>query len=181
MLDTADIVRDRDFSSTTRSDTLVAKPREIEAMSKSSFASEETKVYRLTLFYRVYHFVVGIAALVGAVWCYHFLILAAGLALFSVFMIARPLVMKVTVDQNSVAVKGMFSESSMQRSSITAFERIHTGKGSCLMFRGNDESESLMIPEILFGFDEAWEAWLNTYRDLSDDKPISLFGGRSGE
>ena len=126
---------------------LVAKLREIEAMNKSSFASKETKVYRLTLLYRVYHFVVGIAALVGAVWCYHFLILAAGLALFSVFMIARPLVMKVTVDQQSVAVKGMFSESSMQRSSITAFERIHTGKGSCLMLRGNDESQSLMIPD----------------------------------
>jgi hypothetical protein len=150
-------------------------------MNKSSFASEETKVYRLTSLYRVYHFVVGIAAFGGAVWCFHFPILAAGLALFSVFMIARPLVMKVTVDQQSVTVKGMFSESSMQRSSITAFERIHTGKGSCLMLRGTDESKSLMIPDMLFGFDEDWEDWLNTYRDLSGDKPISLFGDRSGE
>jgi hypothetical protein len=149
-------------------------------MNKSSFASEETKVYRLNLVYRVYHFVVGIAALVGAVWCYHFLILSAPLALFSVFMIVRPLVMKVTVDQYSVTVKGMFRESSMQRPSITAFERIHTGRDNYLMLRGNDEGESLMIPD-MFGFDEAWEDWLNTYRDLSDDKPISLFGDRSSE
>jgi hypothetical protein len=61
-------------------------------------------VYRLNLFYRVYHLVVGIAALVGAVWCYRFLIMSAGLALFAVFMIARPLVLKVTVNQYSVTV-----------------------------------------------------------------------------
>lgn len=149
-------------------------------MTKSSIAPDETKVYRLNLAYRVYHFVVGIAALVGAVWCYHFLILSAGLALFSVFMVARPLVMKVIVDRYSITVKGMFSESLMHRSSITAFERIHTGKDNYLMLRGNNEGESLMIPD-MFRFDEAWEDWLNSYRDLSDDKPISLFGNRSGE
>jgi hypothetical protein len=143
-------------------------------MGESSFASSETKVYRLNLLYRVYHFVVGTAALVGAVLSYHFLLLSIVLVLFSVFMIARPLVLKVTVDQSSVTVKGMFSESSLQRSAITAFERIHTGKDNYVMLRGTDESESLMIPE-MFGFDEAWEDWLSTYRDLSDDKPLTLF------
>lgn len=143
-------------------------------MSESSFASLQTKVYRLNLPYRVYHFVVGIAALVGAVLSYHFLILSAVLILFSVFMIARPLVLKVTVDQSSVTVKGMFKESSLQRSAITAFERIHTGKDNYVMLRGTDGSESLMIPN-MFAFDEGWEEWLSTYRDLSDDKPLSLF------
>jgi hypothetical protein len=149
-------------------------------MNKSSFASEETKVYRLSSVYRIYHFAIGIAAVVGAVWCYHFLVLSAVLTLFAVFMIARPLVMKVTVDQYSVTVNGMFSESSIQRSSITAFERIHAGKDNYLMLRDDDESESLMIPG-MFGFDEEWEEWLNAYRDVSDDKPISLFGNRSSE
>jgi hypothetical protein len=38
----------------------------------------------------------------------------------------------------------------------------------------SDEKECLVIPDI-FGFDDDWDDWLSTYRDLSDDKPISLF------
>lgn len=83
--------------------------------------------------------------------------------------------MKVTVDAHAVTFKGMFSESSLRRTSVTAFERIHTGKGNLLMLRGEDGSDSLTIPADMFAFDEAWEDWLNTHRDLSDDKPISLF------
>jgi hypothetical protein len=37
-----------------------------------------------------------------------------------------------------------------------------------------DEGENLVIPDI-FGFDDAWNDWWGTYRDLSDDKPIGLF------
>lgn len=57
---------------------------------------------------------VGIAALIRAVLSYHFLLLSVVLALFSVFMIVRPLVLKVTVDQSSVTVKGMFGENSLR-------------------------------------------------------------------
>ena len=144
-------------------------------MNESSFASGKTKVYRLNWAYRLYHFAVGAAALVGAVMAYHFLILSVVLALFSIFMISRALVMAVTVDPFSVTFKGLFSENSLQRSSITAVETKHTGKGDILILWGNiDEKESLAIPD-LFAFDEDWDSWLSTYRDLSDDKPISLF------
>jgi hypothetical protein len=97
-------------------------------MSEASFAYQEIKVYRLNSVYRLYHFAVGTAALIGAVKYHDFLILAVGLALFSVLIIARPLVMAVTVDQSSVTFKGMFSEDSIQRTSITAVETKHTGK-----------------------------------------------------
>jgi hypothetical protein len=147
----------------------------MDSMNDSSFATTEVKVYRFSRVYRLYHFAVGAAALVGAVKCYSFLILAVVLALFSMFMIARPLVMAVTVDQFSVTFKAMFSENSLQRSSITAVETIHTGRGDILRLWGNtDEKERLDIPG-LFSFDDAWDNWWSTYRDLSDDKPISLF------
>jgi hypothetical protein len=148
---------------------------EMETMSQLSFASSEAEVYRFNLLYRLYHFAVGAAALVGAVLSYHFLILSIGLGLFSVFMISRPLVMAVSVDHDSVTCKGMFSENSIQRSSITAVEFQSTGKGRYLILWGNvDERENLTIPD-LFAFDEAWDDWLRSYRDLSDDKPLSLF------
>lgn len=144
-------------------------------MNESSFASLEMKVYRLNWFYRLYHFAVGAAAIVGAVMYHEFLILATGLALFSLFMIARPLVMAVIVDQFFVTFKGTFSKKSLQRSSITAVETKHTGKGSLLILWGNiDKKESLVIPA-LFNFDDAWDCWWRTFRDLSDDKPIGLF------
>ena len=144
-------------------------------MSETSFASSETKVYRFNLVYRWYHFAVGTAAVVGAVLCRDFLLLAIVLALFAVFMIARPLVMAVTVDQLSVTFKGMFSENSIERSSITAVEIKHTGRTPSVILWGNiDEKECLVIPD-MFGFDDGWNDWLSTYRDLSDDKPLSLF------
>jgi hypothetical protein len=144
-------------------------------MNESSFASGETKIYRVNWFFRLYHFAVGAAVLVGAAMAYHFLILSVVLALFGVFMISRPLVMAVTVGQYSVRFKKVFSESSLQRSSITAVETKHTGKGAILILSGNiDEKESLAIPDF-FAFDDDWDNWLSTYRDFSDDKPISLF------
>ncbi|HLW83341.1 MAG TPA: hypothetical protein VKS20_14985 [Candidatus Acidoferrales bacterium] len=144
-------------------------------MSESSLASGETKVYRLNLVYRLYHFAIGAAALVGAVLVHDFLVLSVVLALFGVFMISHPLVMAVTVDQYSVRFKSVFSERSLQRSSITAVETKHTGKGNILILWGNiDEKESLAIPD-LFAFDDDWDNWLSTYRNLSDNKPISLF------
>jgi hypothetical protein len=101
--------------------------------------------------------------------------MSAGLVLFAIFMIARPFVTNVTVDPSSVTVNAIFSGNSIERSSITAFEVKNTGKGSLLILRGNtDEDEKLVIPD-LFSFDDAWNDWLSTYRDLSDDKPISLF------
>ena len=144
-------------------------------MNQSSFASQKIKVYRFNWAYRLYHFGVGAAAIVGAVLCREFMVLAIGLTLFSVFMIARPLVMAVIVDQSSVTFKGMFSTDSLERSSITAVQTQHTGKGDILILWGNiDEKENLAIPD-LFGFDDDWDDWWSTYRDLSDDKPISLF------
>lgn len=144
-------------------------------MSESSFASSETKVYRFNLVYRWYHFAVGAAAAVGAVLCRDFLVLAIVAALFAMFMIARPLVMAVTVDRLSVTFKGMFSEKSIERSSITAVESKHTGKTPILILWGDiDEKESLVIPD-MFSFDDGWDTWLSTYRDLSDNKPLSLF------
>jgi hypothetical protein len=143
-------------------------------MNPSSFALG-TKVYRLNWAYRLYHFAAGVTTFVGAIMVHHFWILSVVLVLFSMFMIARALAMAVTVDQFSVTSKGLFSKNSLQRSSITAIERQHTGKGNCLILWGNlDEKESLTIPDI-FAFDDAWDDWLSTYKDLSDDKPLSLF------
>jgi hypothetical protein len=50
---------------------------------------------------------------------------------------------------------------------------VPSGKYNYVTLRGT-ESESLMISE-MFGFDEAWEDWLSTDRDSSDDKPLTLF------
>jgi hypothetical protein len=156
-------------------DELVAMCGGTARMNGFSFASGETKVYRFNWFYRLYHFGVGATALVGAVMVYHFLILSVVLALFAVFMICRPLVMAVKLDQFSVTVKGPFSEKSLQRSSIKAIETRSYGKGRYLILWGDiDEKESLTIPN-LFAFDEVWDDWLSTCRDLSDNKPISLF------
>jgi hypothetical protein len=146
-----------------------------EKQQESWFASGETKVYRLNLAYRLYHFAVGGAALIGAALCYHFLALSVVLVLFGAFMISRPLLAKVIVDQYSVTLKSMFSENSLRRASITAIERKHTGKGNLLILWGNlDEKENLTIADV-FAFDDAWDDWLRTFRDLSDDKPLSLF------
>jgi hypothetical protein len=145
-------------------------------MDRSSFASSERKVYRFNWFYQWYHFIMGAVFIGAAVAFHHFLILSIGAALFSGFMISRPLVTVVIVDQYSVTLKGMFSEHSLQRSSITAVETVSTGKGPLLILRGNiDEKESLTIGVNLFAFDQAWDDWLSTYRDLSDNKPLSLF------
>jgi hypothetical protein len=145
-------------------------------MDRSSFASSEKKVYRFNRLYRWYHFIMGAVFLGAAVASHHFLIVSMGAALFSAFMISRPLVTGVIVDQYSVTVKGMFSAHSLQRSSITAIETVSTGKGPLLILLGNnDEKESLSIGVNLFAFDQAWDEWLSTYRDLSDNKPLSLF------
>jgi hypothetical protein len=76
--------------------------------NESSFAFGEVKVYRLSRLYRVYHFVVGAAVLVGAVLAHQFFILSVLLIPFSAFMISRPLVMAVIVDQLSVTYKALF-------------------------------------------------------------------------
>jgi hypothetical protein len=115
------------------------------------------KVYRFNWAYKLYHFGVGALAFVGAILCHDFLFLAAVLVLFSIFMISRPLVMAVTVDQYSVTFKGMFSSNSLLRSSITAVETQHTGKNPSLILWGNiDEKECLVFPDI-FGFDDDWD------------------------
>lgn len=153
-------------------------------MNDSSFASTEKKVYRFNSLYRWYHFIVGAVFLVVAVLLAilthnGLLIFSIPIALFSVFMVARPLTSAVTVDQYSVTSKDMFSERSLPRSSITAIERVHTGKGTLLVLRGNvEEKEELVIPLDLFAFDAAWDNWLSTYRDLSSDTPLSLFPPR---
>lgn len=145
-------------------------------MNESSFASSEGKVYRFNRFYRWYHFVVGSVFLVTAVVVHDFLILSILVALFSVFMIARPIVTSVTLDQYSVTVKGMFSEGSLRRSFITAIETRATGRGTLLILRSDtDEKEELTIGVNLFAFDDAWDDWLKTYRNLSHDKPLNLF------
>src|SRR5262249_31233371 len=132
--------------------------RRTESMN-DSFASGETKVYRFNRFYRLYHFGVGAAAFVGAVMVYDFRILSVVLALFAIFMICRPLILAVKLDQFSVTVKGLLSEKSLQRSSITAVETRSTGKGSYLILWGNiDRKESLTVPN-LFAFDQAWDDW----------------------
>jgi hypothetical protein len=145
-------------------------------MNKSSFALLGKNVYRFNSLYRWYHFVVGAVFLVAAVLLRDLWILSVLVALFSVFMVARPLTTAVIVDQYSVTLKRMFSENSLPRSSITAIERVHTGKGTLLTLWGKmEEKEKLSIAVNLFAFDEAWDDWLSTYRDLSSDKPLSLF------
>jgi hypothetical protein len=142
-------------------------------MNRSSFASSEKKIYRFNSLYRWYHFTVGVVFLAAPVLKHSPLIFSIPLALFSTFMIARPLTSAVIVDQYSVTLKTVFSERSLQRSSITSIER---SKGTSLILRGNaEEKEKLEIPVALFTFDEAWDDWLSTYRDLSSDKPLSLF------
>jgi hypothetical protein len=144
-------------------------------MSASSFATHETKVYRFSKLYQGYHFGVGAAALIAAVWWIDLWVLAIGLIPFAAFMIARPLLMKVTVDKDCVTLKGMYAEDSLERSSITAVETSNAGKSRYLILWGNlDEKECLMIPD-MFGFDDEWSDWWDTYRDLSASKPLSLF------
>jgi hypothetical protein len=150
-------------------------------MNKSSFASAERKVYRFNRFYRWYHFIVGavflvVAVLVAVMTDNGLLIFSILIALFSVFMIARPLTSAVIVDQYSVTCKGILSERSLPRSSITAIERVAAGKGTLLVLRGNvEKKEELSIPVILFSFDEDWDDWLKHIQDLSSDTPLSLF------
>lgn len=147
----------------------------MKPMSESSFATPEIKIYKLNRIYQLYHFAVGVAALAIAATCFSFFILALAAVLFSAFMIARPLIMAVVVDQFSITFKGMFSQNSLLRSSVTAVEVIDTGKGNILRLWGNiDEKEKLDISD-LFSFDEAWDDWWNSFRDLSADKPIRLF------
>jgi hypothetical protein len=145
-------------------------------MNDPSFASGEAKVYRMNSVYRIYHFVFGAAVLVGAVLSYNLLPLSIVLALFSVLLISRPFAAAVTLDQSSVTLKATFSERSLQRSSITAIERVHTGRANYLVLWGNlDEKVNLTINYDVFAFDEGWDHWLSAFRDLSDDKPLSLF------
>jgi hypothetical protein len=145
-------------------------------MDRSSFVFSERKVYRFNRLYLWYHIVVGAGFLGAAVALHHVLILSIVAALLSGFMISRPLVTAVIIDQYAVTLKGVFSEHSLQRSTITAIETVGTGGGPLLILRGNpEEKESLAIGVNLFAFDEAWDDWLSTYRDLSDDKPLSLF------
>jgi hypothetical protein len=146
----------------------------VKALDRSSFASSEKKVYRFNSLYRWYHFAVGAVFLVTAVVKNTPLIFLIPILLFSAFMIARPLTSAVTVDQYSVTLKTMFSEHSLNRSSITSIERVNTGKGTSLILRGNTKEE-LVIGVNLFAFDQAWDDWLSTYKDLSSDKPLRLF------
>ncbi len=146
-------------------------------MNKSSLALSEKKVYRFNSLYCWYHFVFGaVFLIVAAVLMRDLWILSIPLALLSIFMVARPLTTAVRVDQYSVTFKQMFSVNSLPRSSITAIERVHTGKGTLLTLWGNmEEKQELSIPVSLFAFDEDWYNWLSTYRDLSSDKPLTLF------
>src|SRR5579862_8778899 len=139
-------------------------------MSKSSFALSETKVYRFNSLYRWYHFVAGSGFLLAAVLARDLWIFSIPIALLSVFMLARPLTTAVIVDQYSITLKSMFSENPLPRSSITAIERVNIGKGTLLTLWGNaKEKERLSVSVNLFAFDEAWDEWLSTYRDLSSD------------
>jgi hypothetical protein len=86
-------------------------------MDESSFASLGPKVYRLSWLWRLYHFAYGLVCMIGAVMLGAVMrqddssiLVAVGLALVSLFMIARPFVMAVTVDRLSVTFKGTFSE-----------------------------------------------------------------------
>lgn len=145
-----------------------------EKQNEPSFPSGGIKVYRFNRLYRVYHFVVGAAALVGAVLVHPVFILSILSVLFSVLMISRPLVMAVTVDQSSVTYKGLFSEKSIRRSSITAVETKSVGRRCLILWGDIDQKEELVIPD-LFAWDEGWDHWWSNYSDLSDNKPISLF------
>lgn len=146
-------------------------------MNGSSFALSEKKVYRFNSIYRWYHFIFGavffiaaVAVLMPDLW-----ILSIPMALLSIFMVARPLTTAVIVDPYSVTLKRMFSENALPRSSITAIERVHAGRGTLLRLQGNENKEELSIPVNLFAFDRDWDEWLSTYKDLSSDKPLSLF------
>lgn len=145
-------------------------------MNNPSFASSEKKVYRFNGFYRWYHFIGGAAFLIAAVSAHDLWVVSIPIAMFSMLMIARPVTTAVIVDQHFVTLKGMFSEKSLSRSSITAIERVHTGKETVLRLWGDIEAkEQLSIAVSLFAFDEAWDSWLSTYKDLSSDKALSLF------
>ena len=145
-------------------------------MNKSSFASLEERVYRLNSLYRWYHLVAGAVFLVVAVLIRDLWFISIPIALFAAFMVARPFATAVIVDQHSVTLKRMFSKNSLLRSSITAIERVPTGRGTLLVFWGNiEEKEQLAIAVNVFAFDEAWDDWLKSYRDISGDKPLSLF------
>ncbi len=147
----------------------------MEIPGESSFAPAETRVYRFNRVYRLYHLAAGAAFFVVALTLYRLPPVAFVLALFALFMIARPFVSAVTVDPFSVTYRGTFSAKSIQRSAITAVETKSTGRGSVLILWGNyEKKERLAIPAI-FGFDDAWNDWLSSYRDLSGDKPLSLF------
>jgi hypothetical protein len=143
-------------------------------VEKLSSASREQNVYRFNGIYRWYHFLTGAVFLGLAVAVYKLLPLSIVLALFSGFMILRSLVTRVILDRHSVTLKTMFSEHSLQRSSIASIETVHTGKGPLLRLRAIDGSE-MAIGVNLFAFDEAWDEWLSTYTDLGDDKPLGLF------
>jgi hypothetical protein len=131
----------------------------------------EKKVYRFNLFYRWYHFITGGVFLCGAVAAHDLWVLSIGAALFSAFMIYRPLVTALAIDPLSVTLKTMFSERSVPRSSIAAIETV-TGKGSWVIFRAIDGKELLRIRVDLFSFDLEWDEWLTTYKNLND---LSLF------
>jgi hypothetical protein len=144
--------------------------------NNSAFASSERKAYRFNGLYRWYHFIVGAVFLVVAVLVRDLYVVSIPIALLAAFMIARPLRCAVMVDQYSVTLKGVFSENSLPRSSITAIRRVSTGKGTSLMFCSNTEAtEGLSIGVNLIAFDQAWDDWLGTFRDLSSDRPLSLF------
>lgn len=55
--------------------------------------------------------------------------------------------------------------------SHAAENHLYSKKSSC---QSEIVGRLLAIPD-LFAFDDDWNNWLSTYRDLSADKPISLF------
>jgi hypothetical protein len=143
-------------------------------VDRASSASWEKKVYRFNGIYRWYHFITGAVFLGFAGAVHEFWVLSIVIALFAGFMILRPIATSLTLDQNSITLKTTFSEHSLERSSIASIERVNTGKGGLLRLRAIDGSE-MNIGVGLFAFDEAWNEWLSTYTDLSDDKPLTLF------
>ena len=80
----------------------------------------------------MYHVAVGAAALVGTVMVCQSLVLSVVLSPFGAFIISRPLNMAITIEIYPVRFEGVFSENSLQRSSITAVEIEYTGKGTIL-------------------------------------------------
>jgi hypothetical protein len=140
-------------------------------MERTPFASSEKKVYRFNLFYRWCHFITGGVFLCVAVATHDLWVLSIGAALFSAFMIYRPLATAVAIDPLSVTLKTIFSERSVPRFSIAATE-IVVGKGCWLIFRAIDGKELLRIRVDIFSFDQAWDEWLSTYKNLND---LSLF------